>query len=162
MFNTDVETHAADIAASPQALRQLIHSVSRASDGAWAAAAGDVRLVGNDLSALSCLVSAEARTWVELRGALGLTSSSITELADRLERAGLVTRSRPSHDRRLVRLNPTAQGRRTVDRALAPLDAKLAQVTHDRDRRDLERSVRFLLEINNALIEAREAGASQR
>ena len=50
----------------------------------------------------------------------------MTELADRLQRAGLIARTRSSSDRRLVVLRPTARGRRTIERVLAPLLAGIA------------------------------------
>lgn len=61
-----------------------------------------------DLRALICLLDADRSGVVATPGLLGerlgLNSASVTGLVDRLERLGLVTRARDSHDRRRVRL----------------------------------------------------------
>ncbi len=102
------------------------------------------RLSSTDFMALVCLTSTGGMTGVELAGALGITSSSITELGDRLERKGMVSRTRPRDNRRVILLRSTARGRRAIDRELAPLCAKLQELVTeltDRDRRVLARLV---------------------
>ena len=99
---------------SPQQLLLLIDSVSRASGVMWSAAARSVELQGNDLSVLSHLVTAGPMTGVQVGAVSGLASSSVTALADRLELAGMITRTRDHDDRRSVRLTPTAKGRRAL------------------------------------------------
>jgi len=57
--------------------------------------------------------------------ALGLSTSTMTGLADRLEADGLVRRHPHPTDRRLLLLRATAKGRRLRERALGPILAKL-------------------------------------
>jgi DNA-binding MarR family transcriptional regulator len=151
MRESDGQRATAQLAASPESLRQLIQDLFQTTSSVWAAAAESVHVSLSDLAALARLTAAESMTGVELRDASGLTSSSITELADRLERSGLITRSRQTHDRRLVLLTPTAKGRRTIDRALAPLDARLAMLWRGFDPTELQRGVQFLHDIGDAL-----------
>jgi DNA-binding MarR family transcriptional regulator len=54
----------------------------------------------------------------QLANALLLTSGGMTGRLDRLEHAGLVTRSPDPHDRRGLRVELTAKGRDVADRAL--------------------------------------------
>jgi DNA-binding MarR family transcriptional regulator len=51
--------------------------------------------------------------------ALGLNASSVTRLADRLEAADLLTRTREPDNRSVVTLALTAEGRKLVQRVLA-------------------------------------------
>lgn len=152
MSDDDAQRSANHVAASAEGLRQLIDDVARANHGVWTVAGATVHIGGSDLSVLSRLVGAQCMTRAELAGASGLASSSATELADRLEAAGLLKRSRSTQDRRVVLLRPTAKGRKTVARALAPLDAKLANLTSARNAKQLEQSVKFLLDVNDALL----------
>jgi len=64
----------------------------------------------------------------ELRDRLLTRMPDVTRLLDRMEEAGLVTRSRDGDDRRLVTTRITARGRRVVD----DLDA---EVTREHRRR---------------------------
>lgn len=56
-----------------------------------------------------CSMSVLSRT-------LGVSLSAMTQLADRLERAGLVRRVAARSDRRVKQLRLTAEGRRTLER----------------------------------------------
>jgi MarR family transcriptional regulator, organic hydroperoxide resistance regulator len=151
-MDRDVHRSAERYASSPEGLRRLIQSVCRANGNAWESAGRTAQLVSNDIAALSSVVDERQMTGVELRQASGLTSSSVTELADRLERARLITRARGDHDRRLVMIKPTAKGQRTVNRALGPLHARLSEVQKRHDAEELEKFAEFLVEINDALI----------
>ena len=136
---------------SPQQLLLLIDSVSRASVVTWSAAARSVALQGNDLSVLSHLVTAGPMTGVQVAAVSGLASSSVTALADRLEFAGMITRTRDDDDRRSVRLTPTAKGRRAVNRVLRPACARLAAVLGTLTDEDRESLTRFLTDTTAAL-----------
>jgi MarR family transcriptional regulator, organic hydroperoxide resistance regulator len=159
-MGTDVDRSAQRYASSPEGLRRLIQSVCRANGDAWESAGRTAELVSNDIAALSSVVDEKQMTGVELREASGLTSSSVTELADRLERARLITRVRGNHDRRLVVIKPTAKGQRTVNRALGPLHARLSEVQKRHDAEELERLAELLVEINDALVEAGGDGSN--
>lgn len=137
----------------------MLQSVCRANGNAWEFAGRTAHLVSNDMAALSSVVDERQMTGVELRQASGLTSSSVTELADRLERARLITRARGNHDRRLVMIKPTAKGQRTVKRGLGPMHARLSEVRKRHDADELEKLAEFLVEINDALTAAGDGAA---
>jgi DNA-binding MarR family transcriptional regulator len=69
--------------------------------------------------------------------------------------AKLIARTRGDHDRRLVLLTPTANGKRTVNRALRPLHASLGRLQRRYDADELEKLAAFLVG-NDALIETGE------
>jgi DNA-binding MarR family transcriptional regulator len=77
-----------------------------------------------------------------------VTSGTMTNRVDRLERRGLVARSPDPHDRRGVIVQLTATGQRTVDAAMADLldreRALLAELS-EHDREDLAALLRRLL-----------------
>lgn len=64
----------------------------------------------------------------ELSSRLGMTPPAVTELVDRLERAGHVDRRRDATDRRRVNLVPTATALAEVRSELAPLMAAVDEV----------------------------------
>ena len=64
----------------------------------------------------------------EVGRALGLGTSTMTGLADRLERSGLIRRAPHPGDRRLVLLQATAKGRRLTDRLLGPMLTALTEL----------------------------------
>lgn len=72
-----------------------------------------------------------------------------TRLLDRMEAAGLVTRSREEEDRRMVRTRITAQGRKIVDDLDQPvLDQHHQQLGH-LSREELETLIRLLTKARN-------------
>jgi DNA-binding MarR family transcriptional regulator len=154
VMSTDTDSRAQTHAESPDGLRRLIQSLCLVNRQAWDAAARDVQLANSDLSALARVVDEQQMTGLELREASGLGSSAVTEMADRLERAKLIARTRAQHDRRVMTLKPTANGERTVRRALRPLHTLLAGVRDGHDQEELERLAAFLVEISDALAEA--------
>jgi DNA-binding MarR family transcriptional regulator len=113
-----------------------------------------------DFLALIRLTSCEAMTGAQLGGAIGLTSSSITGLADRLEKAKLITRAAHPTDRRLVVLRPTARGRSVVARALDPTLERLAQMMGGLDQQQFAAVAAFLHEAGRVLDEERRGRAS--
>ena len=75
-----------------------------------------------DMAAMTPLASARQPVgpgW--LSGRLGLTPAAATELVDRLERVGHLTRERDRTDRRRVNLIPTASTLNEVNDHLRPL-----------------------------------------
>lgn len=73
------------------------------------------------------------------RGVL-VTSATMTERLDRLERRGLVRRTRSDRDRRSVSVELTAEGREVIDGAVVDLlsaEAGLLEGLTVKDRRDL-------------------------
>jgi DNA-binding MarR family transcriptional regulator len=154
VIGTDEHEPAARDAASIEGLRDLIQDVCRANENAWNAAGRRAGVVNSDLSALSFVVDEQRVTGVQLRQESGLASSSVTELTDRLEHAGLIRRTRGNHDRRLVIVEPTRRGRRVAARALDPLHGSLTELASRYQADELETLVEFLVEIRDALIAA--------
>jgi DNA-binding MarR family transcriptional regulator len=107
----------------------------------------------SDFQALLRIVTAGGLTGAELRRILGVTSSSVSELADRLERGGMITRTRPRSDRRLVVLKSTPQGRRVVERALGPVVSALATAVGGLTDEELAVVSGFFDEIEHKLAE---------
>lgn len=59
---------------------------------------------------------------------LGLNTSTMTGLVDRLEHAKLIRRHPHPTDRRLLLLRATPKGRKAIERAVGPLLAELTQL----------------------------------
>lgn len=66
--------------------------------------------------AMSHLTAATAMGQTELAEALGITTSSVTSLIDRMESAGLVRRQPHSRDRRRTVVQLTRYGTETIER----------------------------------------------
>src|SRR5467141_1884677 len=64
---------------------------------------------------LRFLIERGTATPKELAAKLGVTPGNITGLVNKLEAAGLVTRSRNNKDRRVVELRPTAKAKRGAE-----------------------------------------------
>jgi len=81
----------------------------------------------------------------ELVAALALAQGSLSELLDRAESAGLVVRTTASHDRRVVHIRLSAEGRRRFTAAFMDLRE---------DRRDIARTAALLGELEPPLTQA--------
>ena len=68
----------------------------------------------------------------------------VTRLLDRMENAGLVSRTRSQHDRRLVQTNLTKQGRALVDALDAPIAAEHRRRLGHMSRAELQTLVDLL------------------
>jgi DNA-binding MarR family transcriptional regulator len=134
-------------------LVEQIRRVGRSVQAVPAHLAIPPELRQSDFQALVRIVTAGGLTGAELRRILGVTSSSISELADRLERSGMIARTRPRSDRRLVVLKPTPRGRRVVERALGPVVAALATVVRGLTDEELAVVHQFLDEVEHRLDE---------
>jgi DNA-binding MarR family transcriptional regulator len=141
-------------AQSPEAVVGLMREVIRVVQTFLADCAGASRLNQTDFQALLRLVAAEGMTGAELRRILGISGSSMTELADRLERARLITRVRPPSDRRIVILTPSARGRRVIDRAVGPALKRMAGIVAALQSEERAAVARFLQDVVRGLEEA--------
>jgi DNA-binding MarR family transcriptional regulator len=139
------------LAARQAEVVQQIRSVTRSVQTVFTHIAGRAELNQSDFQALVRLVAADGLTGAELRRILGVTSSSITELADRLERDGMIARTRPRSDRRLVVFEPTEAGRHAVERALSPVLAVMGTVVGRLAEEELVIVSRFLVDVEEAL-----------
>lgn len=68
---------------------------------------GDLSL--NDVKALELIIELEALTVGQLMQLTGLSAGGTTAVADRLEKAGFITRERHRHDRRITILRPVEE-----------------------------------------------------
>jgi DNA-binding MarR family transcriptional regulator len=97
----------------------------------------------NVLAALRRSGPPYALTPSDLVRSLLLSSGAMTNRIDRLEEAGLVTRSQDPDDRRRVLVELTEQGREVIDAAMGhhigALETLLADALPERDRAELER-----------------------
>jgi MarR family transcriptional regulator, organic hydroperoxide resistance regulator len=130
---------------------EQVRGVSRAVQAALVYSAARAGLNQGDFQVLVRVVVAGGLTGGEIRRILGVSASSVTELADRLEGAGMVARTRPRSDRRFVVLKPTARGRRAVDRALGPALAAITTLVDELGEQELAVVGRFLDELEDRL-----------
>lgn len=101
---------------------------------------------------LLLLEAREART-TALARALGITSSTMTEIADRIERRGWLERQRDPRDRRAVTLRLSSAGHRLAveaSRKLAAFEREIAGKTSDAERNAFSRVVAAALAVLSA------------
>jgi DNA-binding MarR family transcriptional regulator len=128
----------ADDARTPRHVADLLHSAAihllrRAREEDHAVGVGPARL-----SALSVLVFGGPRTIGELASAEGVRSATMTRIVNGLEEQGLVRRRPHERDRRAVRVEATAAGKRVLSRARRQRIDAVAQRLDDLDARDLD------------------------
>ncbi|MFJ1868795.1 MarR family winged helix-turn-helix transcriptional regulator [Streptomyces sp. NPDC088097] len=112
-----------------------------------------------DVQALSVILdSAAPLTPGRLREHLGLTSGAVTACLDRLERAGHISRSRESEDRRVIHIRYADAGRAAARSSFMPL----AEATNSARQRfsgeELAVALRFLAAVNEELGDLRAPG----
>jgi DNA-binding MarR family transcriptional regulator len=95
----------------------------------------------------------------ELAERMFLHPSSVTRLADGLERKGLVARSRDDADRRVVYLCLTDEGRKRLRNAPAPVRQRLLGVLEEMPEELLAPLVEALSALAEAATTAAEGGA---
>jgi DNA-binding MarR family transcriptional regulator len=141
------------LSARRTAVIEQMRAVTRSVQAVFADSAGQAGLSQSDFQALVRVVAADGLTGAAVRRILGVTSSSVSELADRLEQAGMIARTRRPSDRRVVVLRPTPRGRRAVERALAPVLTAMATVVGGLSDDELGVVSRFLDDVERALNE---------
>lgn len=113
------------------AAAELVVSLRAMSRALQALLAAQARASGLPLLEFLILIRAVEEEGVIARDvgqALGLNTSTMTGLADRLETDKLIRRAPHPSDRRLLVLKATAKGQRTVEHALGPLLAQLTEL----------------------------------
>lgn len=91
----------------------------------------------------------------ELAEALGVTGSSMTTACKRLEKAGLVTRTRQSEDERVVQVTLTEQGHERVEvwhQQRRTLLLQLLTPLEQQDQDTLQRLLELMLEGSEELL----------
>ncbi|MBW7453513.1 MarR family winged helix-turn-helix transcriptional regulator [Paenibacillus sepulcri] len=84
-------------------------------------------LTEGQLGVLELLLQHQPMKPSDLLAYLTTTPAAITTLLDRMERGGLVTRSRDDHDRRIVWVNVTAKGESEAKRGIELRDAYIGE-----------------------------------
>ncbi|NEW38344.1 MarR family transcriptional regulator [Nocardia cyriacigeorgica] len=105
------------------AIRELVRRVD-VYRGERAAAIGGVAVT--DIVALGHLFVDGPQSPTELSGRLRVTTASVTELVDRLEHRGWISRAPHPHDRRRILVSLTDTGRTLITEAYRDLGARLA------------------------------------
>lgn len=108
-------------------------------------------LLISDLNALARIVDWRCVTPSVLARSLPLDQSSTTELADRLERAGLITRERVPQDRRRVALKPTKKGAAVVADAFGRVFGELIAILEQPEPAERAVVADFLGRVDSAL-----------
>ncbi|MFE4257979.1 MarR family winged helix-turn-helix transcriptional regulator [Streptomyces sp. NPDC056883] len=164
MANTDVRSSSggvpegkgeASLHAFAVQLRRLNGEINRLVHG-FAHGQG---LHPTDVQALSVILdSAEPLTPGRLREHLGLTSGAVTACLDRLERAGHITRSRESEDRRVIHIRYAERGRAAARSSFKPLADATDHARQRFSEEELAVALRFLAAMNEELGDLRAPG----
>jgi DNA-binding MarR family transcriptional regulator len=91
---------------------------------------------------LLCAVKDEPRQMAYFAAALGMTKNALSQLVDRTERRGLVSRASSAQDRRVIMLGVTPAGKVLAEAVFAETVKRLPDVAGNLDaegQRDLER-----------------------
>jgi DNA-binding MarR family transcriptional regulator len=128
----------------------LVRAVYRHAGALSAEMVGQVHDIHpTDHNAIRLLEHAASRptTVGQLGRELGLSSASVSEMVDRLERAGYVRRERDEADRRRVLVHLTGTSRDMARSVLAPLLDRLQRALAARDDDELGVIADFLREV---------------
>ncbi len=91
---------------------------------------------------LLCAVKDESKQMAYLAASLGMTKNALSQLVDRTERRGLVSRTGSEQDRRVIMLGVTSAGKVLAEAVYAETVKRLPDIARNLDaddRRDLER-----------------------
>lgn len=106
-----------------------------------------------DLITLARSAEGEGIAPYEAGRSLGLAASTMSALADRLERAGLIRRTAHPTDRRLLLLKATPRGHTLLDHMLDPLLRSLTQLSGTASAEEAAFLARFLEQTTGLLLE---------
>jgi len=126
-------------------MARAIRAVVIAAENFRLRAARDVLGVGStEISALFYLFTEGTSTPTELAARLQITTASVTELVERLGRAGLARRAPHPHDRRKVVLSLTDTAREQVGEMVERIAVSTARCTSLLEADGRETVLRFL------------------
>jgi len=115
----------------------------------------DFDITPPQFNALLVLASNDNLTMGELCKRLFLASSTVTDLVDRMEKSGLVTRERDPEDRRVIRLKVLDRGHELIQKVMARRIAYLTQVLSQVDPEQREHLRDALHSLYNIMTEAK-------
>ena len=126
-------------------MARAIRAVVIAAENFRLRAARDVLGVGStEISALFYLFTEGTSTPTELAARLQITTASVTELVERLGRAGLARRAPHPHDRRKVVLSLTDTAREQVGEMVERIAVRTARCTSLLSTDERDTVLRFL------------------
>ena len=126
-------------------MARAVRAVVIAAENFRLRAARDVLGVGStEISALFYLFTEGTSTPTELAARLQITTASVTELVERLGRAGFARRAPHPHDRRKVVLSLTDAAQRQVGEMFERIAVSTARCTSLLDGDERETVLRFL------------------
>ncbi|WP_337913006.1 MarR family transcriptional regulator [Paenibacillus arenosi] len=105
----------------------------------------------SELSALVLLDYYEELTMSELAEHLGAPLSTITSLAKRLVRKGLIARNQSERDQRIILVRLTSEGKQLASQAKTILESSLERVQSALTADELEQFVTLALKVGRAL-----------
>jgi DNA-binding MarR family transcriptional regulator len=140
----DEQDRASATIATPEEMVLRLRGLTRAIQDFLVAEAKKHGLTPTEFVALIRTANGDRVTGAHLAHALGMRSSSVTGLADRLEARGLIERRAHPSDRRSVVLQATHRGRAVVNRAIGPLLERLLGVARELDSDERAAVVAFL------------------
>lgn len=129
-----------------QSLRRIFKAIQDYSQGV----SKKFGITGPQLWALKTISTEGSLSLGELSKKMYLHPSTITGLVDRLEKKGYVLRDRGQKDRRVVKVQLTAQGKKVVRKAPNPIQGKMIYGLNKLKREELNSiydSVEKLVEI---------------
>lgn len=116
-------------------------------------------LTGPQVTVLKMLEGIGALSLSDLSARMSARNSTVTGIADRMERDGLVERKRDAEDRRIVRIRLTPKGRELAKEipveSMEVFGAALRALDHE-ERRSLRRILRRLSDRVATLVETNE------
>ena len=126
-------------------MARAVRAVVIAAENFRLRAARDVLGVGStEVSALFYLFTEGTSTPTELAGRLQITTASVTELVERLGRAGLARRAPHPHDRRKVVLSLTDTAQQQVGAMFERIAVSTARCTSLLEADERDAVLRFL------------------
>ncbi|MBV9805655.1 MAG: MarR family transcriptional regulator [Solirubrobacterales bacterium] len=136
---------------TPEEMVLRLQGLTRGIQDFLAAEAKEHGLTSTEFVALIRSTNGDRVTGAYLAHALGMRSSSVTGLADRLEARGLIVRRAHPTDRRSVVLQATRRGRAVVNRAIGPLLEQLLSVAGELESDERAAVAAFLARIDEVL-----------
>lgn len=116
-----------------QSLRRIFKAIQDYSQGV----SKKFGITGPQLWALKTISTEGSLSLGELSKKMYLHPSTITGLVDRLEKKGYVLRDRGQKDRRVVKVQLTAQGKKVVRKAPNPIQGKMIYGLNKLKKREL-------------------------
>jgi DNA-binding MarR family transcriptional regulator len=134
----DPEFYRGDAYQINESIGYLLRQVRNAIDRAIDAEMSDHALTGAQWGPLMILHCGMGTTAAELARVAGVDTGAMTRMLDRLERKGLVRRTRCPKDRRVVKLELTAEGRQLCSEIPFGLSRVLNALLHGFTEDELE------------------------